>query len=141
MNPHHPVGLSTLGQVSLTVSDLPRAVAFYQQKLGMTHLFTVGAMAFFDCDGTRLMLAAAQDKPTEPSQHPASILYFTVPSTRAMYEILGSRDVTFESEPHLVARMQHHDLWMAFFRDSESNLLALMSEEVRSTDPASSGLP
>ena len=28
----------------------------------------------------------------------------------------------------MIARMSDHQLWMAFFRDSEGNLAALMSE-------------
>jgi methylmalonyl-CoA/ethylmalonyl-CoA epimerase len=39
--------------------------------------------------------------------------------------------VRFEDEPHLIAKMPAHDLWMTFFRDSEGNLLALMSEVAR----------
>jgi methylmalonyl-CoA/ethylmalonyl-CoA epimerase len=39
--------------------------------------------------------------------------------------------VTFEDEPHLLAKMPDHDLWMTFFRDSENNMLALMSEVKR----------
>jgi methylmalonyl-CoA/ethylmalonyl-CoA epimerase len=31
-------------------------------------------------------------------------------------------------EPHLIARLPDHDLWMAFCKDSEGNLLGLMSE-------------
>jgi methylmalonyl-CoA/ethylmalonyl-CoA epimerase len=39
--------------------------------------------------------------------------------------------VRFEDEPHLIATMPDHDLWMTFFRDSEDNLMALMSEAKR----------
>ena len=130
---HHPVGLSKIGQVSMRAKDLPRAVAFYQQTLGMTHLFTVGNMAFFDCDGVRLMLSVPE---REEFDHAGSVIYYQVPSVRAMAETLADRGVTFESEPHLVARMAHHDLWMAFFRDSEDNLVALMSEETRTGEVA-----
>jgi methylmalonyl-CoA/ethylmalonyl-CoA epimerase len=45
-----------------------------------------------------------------------------------VYDLLRSRGVTFVDQPHLIARMSDHDLWMAFFRDSEGNLLGLMSE-------------
>ena len=39
--------------------------------------------------------------------------------------------VHFEDEPHLLAKMPDHDLWMVFFRDSEGNLMGLMSEVKR----------
>ena len=103
-------------------------MAFYRDKLGMKHLFTVPKMAFFDCGGVRLMLAV----PEKPEfDHPSSILYFKVEAVQKAHEALGSRGVPFEAKPHLVAKMPNYDLWMAFFRDSENNLLALMSEEAR----------
>jgi methylmalonyl-CoA/ethylmalonyl-CoA epimerase len=60
--------------------------------------------------------------------HPASILYYKVEDLQAAHRTLATRGVRFEGDPHLVARMPDHDLWMAFFRDAEENLLALMSE-------------
>jgi methylmalonyl-CoA/ethylmalonyl-CoA epimerase len=41
---------------------------------------------------------------------------------------MEDRGTIFASVPHLVARMEDHDLWMAFFEDSEGNTMALMSE-------------
>jgi len=60
--------------------------------------------------------------------HPASILYFRVAEIQAAHQTLRARGVRFEDEPHLVARMPDHELWMTFFRDMDNNLLALMSE-------------
>jgi methylmalonyl-CoA/ethylmalonyl-CoA epimerase len=72
------------------------------------------------------------DTPEKPeSDHPSSILYFTVPDIAAAHRQMLANGVRFEDEPHLIARMPGHDLWMAFFRDSEQNLLALMSEVPR----------
>jgi methylmalonyl-CoA/ethylmalonyl-CoA epimerase len=117
--------IGSIGQISLTAHDLDRAVTFYRDSLGLKHLFTVPKMAFFDCGGVRLMLAI----PEKPEfDHPSSILYFKVPDIQGAYEALQSRRVFFESKPTLVAPMPTHDLWMAFFRDSEKNLLALMCE-------------
>ncbi len=121
-----PFGLSTLGQISMNAKDLDRAVAFYRDTLGVKHLFTVPAkMAFFDCGGVRLMLALP-DKPE--FDHPGSILYFKVDDIRKAHETLVARGVRFEEAPGLVARMPDHELWMASMRDTEGNLLALMSE-------------
>ncbi|KAA0222677.1 VOC family protein [candidate division KSB1 bacterium] len=119
-------GLSQIGQIALNVHDLERAVAFYRDKLGMKHLFTVPKMAFFECGGIRLMLGL----PEKPEfDHTSSIIYFKVDDIQIAFRTLSSRGVSFESDPHLVAKMPTHDLWMAFFRDSENNLFALMSEE------------
>jgi methylmalonyl-CoA/ethylmalonyl-CoA epimerase len=121
-------GLSQISQISVTVHDVGRAVDFYKDKLGMKHLFSVPKMGFFDCGGLRLMLAV----PEKPEfDHPSSILYFKVEDIQKAHEILTGRGVSFEANPHLVVKMPSHDLWMVFFRDSEGNLLALMSEVAR----------
>lgn len=59
---------------------------------------------------------------------PGSILYFRVEDIQAGFDALSARKVELLDEPHLIARMSDHDLWMAFFKDSEGNTLALMSE-------------
>ena len=121
-------GLAQVGQISVRVRDLARAEAFYRDSLGMKHLFTFPGLAFFDCGGVRLMLGA----PEKPEfDHPSSILYFKVPDIREAHRILTERGVQFVDEPHLLAALSDHDLWMAFFRDSEENLHALMSEVPR----------
>jgi predicted enzyme related to lactoylglutathione lyase len=121
-----PLQLSCIGQISVTVHELGRAVAFYRDTLGMRLLFEVSPkMAFFDCDGLRLMLAV----PEEPEfDHPASILYYKVDDIQEVWENLSEAGVDLRRPPHLLARMKDHDLWMAFFRDTEGNMLALMSE-------------
>ena len=117
--------LNQIGQISVTIHEVARAVAFYRDTLGMKHLFSAGNMAFFECGSIRLMLAL----PEKPEfDHPGSILYFKVGDIKSAHETLLSMNVHFESAPRLIAPMPTHDLWMAFFRDSEGNLLALMSE-------------
>ena len=119
-------GLSTIGQIAVNAHDLERAVNFYRDQLGMKHLFTVPAqMAFFDCDGLRLMLSLP-DKPE--FDHASSILYFKVENIQQATQTLTVRGVKFEEQPIFVANMGTYDLWLASFRDSENNLLALMSE-------------
>ena len=119
------IALNQIGQISVNAHDLARAVAFYRDTLGMKHLFSAGNMAFFECGVIRLMLAL----PEKPEfDHPSSILYFKVADIQGAAETLLSRKVHFDSLPRLIAPMGTYDLWMAFFRDSEQNLLALMSE-------------
>ncbi len=120
---------ATIGQASINVHDLDRAVAFYRDSLGLRFLFQAGPkMAFFDCGGLRLMLAM----PERPEfDHPGSVLYFKVADIHGVTATLQSRGVQFEGPPHLIAAMPDHDLWMAFFRDVDGNLAALMSEVPR----------
>src|ERR1700730_1744814 len=126
MNKQKDVSLGEISQISVTVHDFDRAVAFYKDTLGITHLFSVpGRMAFFDCRGIRLMLAIPERSDLD---HPSSILYFKVPDIQKAYETLQSRGVHFVNKPMLVAPMATHDLWLVEFRDSENNVLALMSE-------------
>lgn len=119
-------GLSAIGQIAVNAHDLDRAVAFYRDRLGMRHVFTVAPkMAFFDCAGIRLMLSL----PEKPEfDHPSSIIYFNVDDIEQAAQTLSERGVQFEEQPAFVADMGSHDLWMAFFRDSENNLLAMMSQ-------------
>jgi methylmalonyl-CoA/ethylmalonyl-CoA epimerase len=122
--------LSRIGQIFVNVHDLERAIAFYRDILGMKFLFQAPPnMAFFDCEGIRLMLGVA-DRPE--LDHPASIIYYKVDDIERVYEIFKARGVEFVVRPHLVAPMPTYDLWLADFRDSEGNLLALMSEVPRS---------
>jgi len=119
------VTLDRIGQIAINVKDLARAVRFYRDTLGMRFLFEVPNLAFFDCGGVRLMLGAAE-KPE--FDHPGSVLYYKVADINATFAALKGRDVDFIDEPHLLARMPDHDLWMVFLRDSEGNTLGLMSE-------------
>ena len=114
-----------LGQVAVAVRDLEKQTAFYRDTLGFAFLFAIPDAAFFHLGPVRLMLTKAE-KPE--FDHPASILYYKVEDIAAAHRTLAGRGVRFEGDPHLVARMPDHDLWMAFFRDAEENLLALMSE-------------
>src|SRR5262245_34187048 len=123
-NPATPK-IDRIGQIAVRVRDLDRAVLFYEKTLGLPFLFRVPGMAFFDCGGIRLLLSV----PEAPEfDHPASIIYYQVADIHAARDAIGSQGVAFHGEPHLVARLPDHDLWMAFFRDSEENVVGLMSE-------------
>jgi catechol 2,3-dioxygenase-like lactoylglutathione lyase family enzyme len=112
----------TIGQIGIGVSDVPRAVVFYRDQLGLPFLFQAPNMAFFDCAGVRLMMG-----PSEGAGN--SIIYYKVDDIEATTQVLKSRGVVFDRDPHLVARMGDHHLWMAFFRDPDGNTLALMCEK------------
>ena len=119
-------GLSQIGQIAIPVSDLHRAVVFYRDVLGMKFLFQFPGLAFFDNGGVRLLLEAPQE--TEAAPKRSSIIYYRAADIQSAHTILKNRGVEFLGEPHRVAKMSDHDLWMAFFKDSDENILALMSE-------------
>jgi predicted enzyme related to lactoylglutathione lyase len=117
--------LSAIGQIAMNARDIARATAFYRDTLGLPFLFSAGTMSFFDCQGVRLLLGVAS---APEYDHPGSVLYFKVDDIAVAYGALVDRSVRFKGTPHLVARMPDHELWMAFFDDTEGNTLALMSE-------------
>jgi len=118
--------LDQIGQIAVPVSDIDRAVAFYRDTLGMRFLFQAPpGLGFFDCAGVLLMLDAPAK--TQSENH-SSVIYYMVADLNTAFGTLSARGVVFEERPHLIARLPDHELWMAFFRDPDDNLLALMSE-------------
>ena len=125
--------IERIGQIAIPVADLERAVAFYSDVLGLRLLFRAPpGLAFFDCGGVRLMLSRPEGEDTPAI---AGLLYYLVPDIKAAHAVLVERGVTFVQVPRPVARLPDHELWLALCRDSEDNLLALMSE-VRPLPPA-----
>lgn len=122
-------GLDRVGQIAVVVQDVARATAFYRDVLGMRFLFAAPpGLAFFDCGGVRLMLS----RPEGPEAGAgAPIIYYTVDDIHAAYRTVVARGAAAEAAPHVVAPLGARDLWMAFVRDSEGNLLGLMSEVPR----------
>ena len=115
---------SRIGQIAIVCTDVARARDFYRDALGITHLFDAGpTLSFFQSGTTRLMLSTAEGEPTG-----TSVLYFFVPDIVATKTELVGKGVKFIDEPHMIAKMPDHELWLAAFRDSENNMLALMEE-------------
>lgn len=121
-------GLSTIGQVAITVRDIPRAVAFYRDVLGVPSLFEAPGMAFFQAGDVRLMLGLPEG---DGGARFSSILYFRVDDIQGACDELQKRGVTFTHAPRLIHRGTEFDLWLAFFPDPDGNTLALMSEVQR----------
>jgi methylmalonyl-CoA/ethylmalonyl-CoA epimerase len=118
------VHLDTIGQITITVDDLARAKDFYQNTLGMKFLFDAGKLAFFQCGDIRLML----DQLENASPRGGTILYFKVDDIHATHAALKARGAEMIDDPHLIARMPDHDLWMTFLKDSETNTIGIMCE-------------
>ncbi len=118
-------GLNLIGQIAVPVTDIDRSIPFYRDVLGMRFLFQAApGLGFFDCAGIRLML----DEPAKENAGNGSVIYFKVHEIQTIYDELSAKGVNFETPPHLIAKMPDHDLWMAFFRDPDKNILALMCE-------------
>ena len=127
MNARTTTSLDEIGQIALTITDLDRAVVFYRDLLGLKHLFSAPpGLAFFACGSVRLMLSRPE---SADSEQLSGAIYFKVSDIESTHRELTTRGVVFEAQPHLVARLPDHELWMAFFRDPDRNLLALMCEK------------
>jgi methylmalonyl-CoA/ethylmalonyl-CoA epimerase len=122
-----PFGLHQIGQIRIQVTDVDRAVGFYRDVLGMSFLYAFPGMGFFDVDGVRLMLV----EPEGRAFGGESAIYYRVDDIGQAVTTLEARGVTFDDQPHVVHRDPAYDLWMAFFRDPDGNVLALMSEVPR----------
>jgi catechol 2,3-dioxygenase-like lactoylglutathione lyase family enzyme len=120
-----PNSIQKIGQIGLPIKDLERAISFYKDLIGLQLLFNTDNMAFFECNGVRLLLSLPEKV---EFAHSSSVIYFQVEDIKEKYEELKTKDVLFIDEPHIVAKMGQTETWMTFFKDSEENIHALMSE-------------
>jgi methylmalonyl-CoA/ethylmalonyl-CoA epimerase len=125
------LNLSQIGQIALPVADVDRAEAFYEKVVGLRKLYRFGNLSFFDCAGVRLLL----DKAEGPIA-PQGCIYFRCADITLAIDELTKRGATFTSKPHLIAKMDDHDLFMAFFTDPDGHTLALMQEAPKGFVPA-----
>lgn len=117
--------IQKVGQIGVSVKDLEKAIHFYNEKLGLSLLFKTDSMAFFECNGLRLYLSLPEKEGFAQS---SSVIYFQVENIKEAYIDLLSKEIIFIDEPHIVAKMGQIETWMAFFKDTEGNTHALMSE-------------
>ncbi|MEO6412976.1 MAG: VOC family protein [Pedococcus sp.] len=125
-------GGTGLAQVAQHAEDLDRAEAFYERLLGSPPLarFDPPGLLFFGLgDGTRLLLESAAS---------SAMLYLAVDDVATRIEELRADGVLIESEPHVIFSHTDDTLgpagsneWMAFIRDSEGNLVGLVSHAPR----------
>lgn len=117
--------ITKIGQVAVPVKNLERSVNFYKELLGLELLFQTDNMAFFECNGLRLLLSLPEK---EDFAHASSVFYFHVEHIQEAYEAFKAKGVVFIDKPHAVAKMGQTETWMVFFEDTEGNTHALMSE-------------
>ena len=124
------LNLSQIGQIGRPVSDVDRSEAFYENVVGLRKLFRFGDLTFFDCAGVRLLLEKDRD-----GARPSGCIYFRCADIALAVAELEKRGAVFTSKPHLIAKMDDHDLWMAFFNDPDGHTLALMQEAPKGYTP------
>lgn len=116
-----------LVQVAQHAEDLDRAARFYEQLLGAPPVarFDPPGLLFFNLGRTRLLLETSA---------PSALLYLRVEDVRTRTEELRAVGVPVETEPHTIFHHEDDSLgpagsdeWQAFIRDSEGNLVALVS--------------
>lgn len=54
------------------------------------------------------------------------MIYYSVDDIQGVYGRLASAGVEFNDEPHIIHSSENYELWMAFFKDPDGNLLAIM---------------
>lgn len=116
--------LGQIMQILLPVTDLDRAVAFYEGVLDLPLLFRFPGNAFFDAHGVRLYLA----HPTEPGFDGAATIYFRVADVTVTLALLESRGAAVRERPEIVFGTEEYDLWLAFVTDPDGNNIGLMRE-------------
>ena len=119
------IEIGPVGQIARSVKDVAAARRWYGETLGLSHLYSFGNLAFFDCGGVRLFLSEGDGGATAND----SILYFRVPDVRTAHVKLAAKGVEFTHAPHMIHR--HEDgteEWMAFFKDNEDRPLAIMAQ-------------
>lgn len=119
------LGIQKVGQVSINVRDLQRAIAFYRDVLELQYVWQTNGMAFFTCGEVRLMLGTPEDPNFD---HPSSVLYYSVDDIQAAFHVLSTRGVVFHGPSHEIGKLGDIAVWMAFFTDSEGNTVAIQSE-------------
>ena len=119
--------LSEIRQIAITVSDVSAVLPFYRDALGLTFLFSPAPnLAFLAAGGVRLMLTTPQGAGSVGHN---SILYFKVTDIAAAHAAIVARGAANERAPQLTARLPDHELWTAFVRDPDGNLVGLMEEK------------
>jgi methylmalonyl-CoA/ethylmalonyl-CoA epimerase len=129
-----PLSLGPIGQIALATADVDRAETFYEKALRLRKLYRFGDLTFFDCAGVRLMIEKARSADDVAR---TSVMYFRCADIALAVRELEGRGVSFSSKPHLIAKMDDHDLWMAFFSDPDGHTLALMQEAPKGYTPPS----
>lgn len=117
--------IQRIGQIAVPIKNVERAIEFYKEVLELSLLFNTENMAFFDCNGQRLLLSLPEK---DEFANSSSVIYFQVEDIKKSVEKLIEKGVSFIDQPHVVAKMGNTETWMTFFKDTEGNTHAFMCE-------------
>jgi len=119
------LGLGRICQIAIPVRDVGRSLQFYRDVLGLRFLFEAPNVAFFDCNGIRLMLGSSGGGDFQPS---TSVVYLAVKDVPDASQRLEARGVRFREAPHVVAILEYREIWLAAVEDPDGNVIGLMAE-------------
>src|SRR5438034_9652080 len=115
------VTLDRITQIAIPVKSVEEAKAFYRDTLGMRHLFDAPrALSFFDCGGVRLMLAGPEAQGADGDKQHA-VLFYDVSDIKTTYAQIKSSGAQSLAEPHVIARMNGREVWIAELADGQGN--------------------
>jgi catechol 2,3-dioxygenase-like lactoylglutathione lyase family enzyme len=115
--------LSRIAAIMLGVRDLPAAIAFYQDKLGLKVIMQESELALLQCSNVILGLSLRHGSAAPLAE--AVEVSFGVDNLRATHKALGEKSVVFLSEPRQVTPTD----WAVHFRDADGHLLSLFGPE------------
>jgi methylmalonyl-CoA/ethylmalonyl-CoA epimerase len=120
--------LSKIRQIAIPVRDITLAKRFYQDTLGMRHLFDAPpGLSFFDCGGVQLMLAGPEGQGKDGDQQHA-VLFYDVSDIKATHARIKSSGAKSLEEPRIIARMNGREIWISSVSDGQGNVVGLMSD-------------
>ena len=119
--------LSGIGQIAVFVSDVANVLPYYRDVLGLPFLFSAGPnLAFLQAGSVRLMLGPPEGAGKAGAN---SVLYFKVTDVEATQKSILARGGINHTDPHFIAKMSDHELWIGFISDPDGNLIGLMEEK------------
>lgn len=114
-----------ISQIYIRCTDVPRAIAFYRDSVGIPLLFETNGMAFFQAGATRLMLSKAE---VPEIDHPSSLVYFGTADIAGAASAIKAKGAHVKTEPHIIAKMNGKEIWLCEWTDTEGNIMAFMEE-------------
>ena len=120
--------LSKIRQIAIPVREITAAKRFYQDTLGMRHLFDAPpGLSFFDCGGVQLMLAGPEGQGKDGDQQHA-VLFYDVSDIKSTHARIKSSGAESLEEPRVIARMNGREIWISSVSDGQGNVVGLMSD-------------
>jgi catechol 2,3-dioxygenase-like lactoylglutathione lyase family enzyme len=118
------IQLSRIAAVMLGVRDLPQALEFYKDKLGLTVMMQEPSLALLQC-GTVMLGLSRGHVNLAPHVAGATEVVFAVGNVRAAHKALSALGVTFMSEPRQATPTD----WVAHFKDPDGHILSVFGPE------------